>query len=74
MDKLELTRRLARATHSSQAQAADYLDLAVLSILKRAKRGHAANWPGLGQFTKDLSFQSDSSQKASRPRLRSEKA
>jgi nucleoid DNA-binding protein len=50
MNKSELTRRLARSTHSSEAQAADYLDLAVNSILKRTKRGEKVAWPGLGVF------------------------
>jgi nucleoid DNA-binding protein len=53
MNKTDLTRLLARVTHSSQAQAADYLDLAVHSILKRTKRGEKVTWPGLGVFANE---------------------
>lgn len=50
----ELSLRLARATRSSRAEAADYLDQTVLSILKQLKRGQRADWPGLGVFIADL--------------------
>jgi nucleoid DNA-binding protein len=53
MNKTDLTRRLARATHTSDAQAADYLDQALLSILKRWKHGETAIWPGLGVFARN---------------------
>ncbi len=48
MNKTDLTRRLARVTRSSRAEAADYLDHAVLSILKQWKHGQPVAWPGLG--------------------------
>lgn len=51
MKKNEITRRLARASNSSNAEAADYLDQAVLSILKRWKHGQFTSWPGLGVFS-----------------------
>lgn len=54
MTNTELTLRLARATRSSRAEAADYLDQTVLSILKRLKQGECADWPGLGVFVTDL--------------------
>jgi nucleoid DNA-binding protein len=54
MNKSDITRRLARTTHTSQAEAADYLDQAVLSILKRWKHGEQTVWPGLGVFSRDL--------------------
>jgi nucleoid DNA-binding protein len=52
MNKTELTRRLARAYRTSRAEAADTLDLTVLSILKRWKRGQAASFPGVGELKK----------------------
>jgi nucleoid DNA-binding protein len=54
MNKTDLTRRLARAAHTSRAEAADYLDQAVLAILKRWKHGEMTDWPGLGVFSRDL--------------------
>ncbi|MBM3758895.1 MAG: hypothetical protein FJW36_01480 [Acidobacteria bacterium] len=54
MNKSGLARRLARASKTSNAEAADYLDYAVLSILKRWKHGHDTSWPGLGVFCRDL--------------------
>ncbi len=54
MNKTDLARRLARVTHSSEAQAADYLDLSVMAILKRTKRGERVAWPGLGVFASDI--------------------
>ena len=48
MNKADITRRLARSNQSSQAEAADYLDQAVLSILKGWKHGQPTVWPGLG--------------------------
>ncbi len=50
MNKADITRRLARSNQSSQAEAADYLDQAVLSILKGWKHGQPTVWPGLGTF------------------------
>ncbi len=54
MNKADITRRLAKSSHRSQAEAADYLDQAVLSILKGWKHGHATLWPGLGLLSRDL--------------------
>ena len=54
MTNAELTLRLARATCSSRANAADYLDQTVYSILKRLKKGENADWPGLGVFVADI--------------------
>lgn len=54
MRKSEITRRLARASNSSNAEAADYLDQAVLSILKRWKHGQFTPWPGLGVFSSSI--------------------
>jgi hypothetical protein len=54
MNKTDLTRRLARAAHSSRAEAADYLDQAVLAILKRWKHGQITDWPGLGVVSRDI--------------------
>lgn len=55
MNKSGLTRRLAKLTQTTNAEAADYLDAAVLSILKRWKHGEKTNWPGLGVFAPELS-------------------
>ncbi len=54
MNKSDIARRLAKSSHRSQAEAADYLDQAVLSILKGWKHGHPTVWPGLGVFSRDL--------------------
>ena len=54
MNKTEISRRLAKSSRSSQAEAADYLDQAVLSILKGWKHGQPTVWPGLGIFSRDL--------------------
>lgn len=54
MNKTALARELARATKTTNAEAADYLDQAVLSILKRWKHGEDTSWPGLGVFHSDL--------------------
>ncbi len=51
MNKSGITRRLALASNTSNAEAADYLDQAVLSILKRWKHGQFTPWPGLGVFS-----------------------
>ena len=51
MNKSGITRRLALASNTSNAEAADYLDQAVLSILKRWKHGQFTSWPGLGVFS-----------------------
>ena len=51
MNKSGITRRLALAANTSNAEAADYLDQAVLSILKRWKHGQFTPWPGLGVFS-----------------------
>jgi nucleoid DNA-binding protein len=50
MKKAELTRRLARQTHCSQAAAADEVDRVVHDILARLRRGEEARLPGLGTF------------------------
>ena len=47
MNKIDLTRRIARATKSSRAAAADSLDQALHSVLKRWKRGEPSVWPSL---------------------------
>lgn len=54
MNKQELACRLARVTKTSDAEAADYLDQAVFSILTSWKHGRAPSWPGLGVFARDL--------------------
>lgn len=51
MNKTGITRRLALAANTSNAEAADYLDQALLSILKRWKHGQFTAWPGLGIFS-----------------------
>lgn len=53
MKKAALARRLARVAKTSHAEAADYLDQSVLSILKLWKHGQPADWPGLGLLTRD---------------------
>lgn len=53
MNKQILARRLARATKTSDVEAADYLDQVVLSILKRWKHGQFTAWPGLGVFARE---------------------
>jgi nucleoid DNA-binding protein len=53
MNKTDITRRLAKSNHRSQVEAADYLDQAVLSILKGWKHGHPTVWPGLGIFSRN---------------------
>ena len=57
MNKSDITRRLAKSSQRPQAEAADYLDHAVLSILKGWKHGQPTVWPGLGVFSRDLSKQ-----------------
>ena len=57
MKKSVLTSRLALATKTTEAEAADYLDFTVLSILKSWKHGHSAHWPGLGVFSRELRTQ-----------------
>ncbi|MBZ2183232.1 MAG: hypothetical protein K7J46_00885 [Bryobacter sp.] len=52
MNKTDLARRLARATHTSSTEAADYLDQTILAILKRWKHGEITDWPGLGIFSR----------------------
>ncbi|MGH9625247.1 MAG: hypothetical protein ACRD4G_13030 [Bryobacteraceae bacterium] len=42
MDKKELTRRLARVSHRSCAQAADQLDVLLHGILKDLKRSRTS--------------------------------
>jgi nucleoid DNA-binding protein len=53
MNKKTLARRLARATNTSDIEAADYLDQVVLSILKQWKHGQFTAWPGLGVFSRE---------------------
>lgn len=53
MNKSGLTRRLARASNTTNAEAADYLDFTVLAILKDWKHGQPATWPGLGILSCD---------------------
>ncbi len=50
MDKDDLTRKLARRTRSSKAEAADELDRLVHQILARLRRGQRVRLPGLGTF------------------------
>lgn len=54
MKKSDFTRQLARSTGTRRAQAADYLDQTMLSILKRWKRGEEISWPGLDVYRADL--------------------
>lgn len=54
MNKTDISRRLAKSCRSSQAEAEDYLDQAVLSILKGWKHGQPTVWPGLGIFSRSL--------------------
>ena len=65
MNKTDITRRLAKSSHSSQAEAEDYLDQAVLSILKGWKHGKPTVWPGLGVFSRDQP--KEPKRKAARP-------
>jgi nucleoid DNA-binding protein len=53
MNKKSLARRLARATKTSDIEAADYLDQVVLAILKQWKHGQSTAWPGLGVFSRE---------------------
>ncbi len=50
MKKPELTRRLARGTGLTRAEAADQLDRVVNEILSGLRRGKAVPLPGLGRF------------------------
>jgi nucleoid DNA-binding protein len=51
MRKAEIAKRLARQAGLSNAEAADQLDRVVNEILAKLRKGKAAPFPGLGQFT-----------------------
>jgi nucleoid DNA-binding protein len=51
MRKPEIAKRLARQSGMSKAEAADQLDRVVHRILAKLRKGKAAPFPGLGQFT-----------------------
>jgi nucleoid DNA-binding protein len=50
MRKTTLSRRLARESGVTKAQAADQLDRMVHQIVTNLRNGRAAALPGLGQF------------------------
>lgn len=62
MKKSDFTRQLARSTGTRRAQAADYLDQTMLSILKRWKRGEEITWPGLDVYAADLKREKSTSE------------
>jgi nucleoid DNA-binding protein len=51
MRKPEIAKRLAKQSGVSNAEAADRLDRVVHEILSKLRKGKAAPFPGLGQFT-----------------------
>jgi nucleoid DNA-binding protein len=51
MRKPEIAKRLAKQSGVSNAEAADQLDRVVHEILSKLRKGKAAKFPGLGQFT-----------------------
>ena len=53
MRKQEITKRMARQSGVSQAEAADRLDRVVHQILSNLRKGKPAPLPGLGKFTQD---------------------
>jgi nucleoid DNA-binding protein len=50
MRKTELTRRLARRSGVTKAEAADQLDRVVNQIVSNLRKGCVTTLPGLGQF------------------------
>jgi len=63
MKKAEIAKKLARRAGVTRAEAADGVDRVVREVLSRLRRGHDAEWPGLGRFTQnrdgDLTFERD---------------
>ena len=51
MNKSDLARRLAKQTRQSKAEAADQLDRVVHQIVVNLRKGHPAQFPGLGRFS-----------------------
>jgi nucleoid DNA-binding protein len=51
MRKPEISKRMARQSGVSQAEAADQLDRVVHQILSDLRKGKPAPLPGLGKFT-----------------------
>lgn len=49
MKKPELARRVARETGVAPSRAADRLDRVVQDVLRKLRRGEAAEVPGLGK-------------------------
>lgn len=54
MRKTDLTRRIARQTRVTQAEAADQLDRVIHEILVNLRKGEKASLPGLGEFRPSL--------------------
>jgi len=50
MKKPEITRRIARQSRVTDAEAADRLDQVVHQILSSLRKGKSAPLPGLGKF------------------------
>ena len=53
MKNTDIALQIARDTGVSRAAAADQLDEVLTSILKKLKKGGAANLPGIGRFHRD---------------------
>jgi len=68
MRKPEITKRMARQSGVSQAEAADRLDRVVHQILSNLRKGKPAPLPGLGKFTQAA----DGSIRFERERIRAE--
>lgn len=51
MKKPEIASKLARRSGVTRGEAADQLDKVVHRILTNLRKGHSAQFPGLGKFT-----------------------
>lgn len=72
MKKADLTKRLAKRSHLTEAAAADQVDRVVHEILKRVRKNQAANLPGLGTFAPgqektDFGFEASSKKPGGKP-------
>ena len=54
MKKSDIAIEIARETGVTESEAADQVDEAVTSILKKLKKGRPASFPGLGSLRRDL--------------------
>ena len=57
MEKYDFTKRYARRTRSTPAEAADRIDDVVNDLLRRLRAGQPASLPGLGTLLPDSKTQ-----------------